>query len=137
MATKKIVITRNDYERLDKVLASAFTRAISDKTSLKDLRGELDAAKVVESQKVPPDVVTMDSIVKLLDLETKEIETYTLVYPEEANIASGKLSILAPIGTAILGCRTGDVVRWKVPSGECKMRIEEIVFQPERETMPT
>ncbi|MFG0260876.1 MAG: nucleoside diphosphate kinase regulator [Novipirellula sp. JB048] len=137
MAAKKILITRSDFDRLDALLESDFTRATSDKTSLKDLRGELDAAQIVDSQEVPPDVVTMESVVKLRDLESQETDTYSLVYPEEANMATGKLSILAPIGTAILGCRTGDTVRWKVPSGECEMRIEEIVSQPEREDTPT
>ena len=75
----------------------------------------------------------MNSTVRLLDPRTKEVDTYTLVYPEDANIAEGKLSVLAPIGTAILGYRVGDVVRWQVPSGMTRVRIEELVFQPERD----
>ena len=63
------------------------------------------------------------------------MDTFTLVYPDEANIAEGRLSILAPLGTAILGYRVGDSIRWKIPSGEGRWRVEEIVFQPERESV--
>lgn len=66
---------------------------------------------------------------------TKEIETFTLVYPNEANISEGKLSILAPLGTAILGYRVGDLARWQVSSGVGRWRVEELLFQPERESV--
>ena len=75
----------------------------------------------------------MNSTVRLRLMGSKEVETYTLVYPEGADIAEGKLSVLAPIGTAILGYRVGDIVQWQVPSGEIKLRIEELVYQPERD----
>lgn len=129
---KKIVITAHDHSRLEDIFHSAFVEAFYDKPYLADLRGEIDTAEIVESEEIPADVVTMHSTVRLRDMQTKEEETYTLVYPEEANIAEGKISILAPIGTAILGCRVGDTVRWKVPSGLSRWRIDEVVVQPER-----
>jgi len=76
--------------------------------------------------------VTMNSTVEIRDLAFDETETYTLVYPEQANIHANRLSVLAPLGTAILGCRVGDVVRVKTPSGARRVRVEEISFQPER-----
>lgn len=132
---KKIVITAHDHSRLEDIFHSAFVEAFYDKPYLADLRGELDVAEIVESAELPADVVTMHSIVRLRDMQTKEEETYTLVYPEEANIAEGKISILAPIGTAILGYRVGDTVRWKVPSGLSRWRIEEVVAQPEQKVI--
>lgn len=95
--------------------------------------GELDIAEIVAPEEIPPDVVTMNSTVRLRAVRSKEIETYTLVYPQNANIAVGKLSVLAPIGTAILGYRVGDTVQWKVPKGLIRFKIEELVFQPERD----
>ncbi len=133
MARRKIIVNQHDHERLEDLFLSAFADAFRDKPYLRDLRSELDTARVVAPQDVPHDVVTMDSVVQLRDLESSVLETYTLVYPEEANIAAGKLSILAPLGTAILGYRVGDVVRWKVPTGTSRWRIEELVFQPERD----
>jgi hypothetical protein len=72
----------------------------------------------------------MNATVRLRDLKTGAEETYTLVYPDEADIEANRLSILAPIGTALLGYRAGDVVEWPVPAGITRFRIEEVLFQP-------
>ena len=82
---------------------------------------------------MPADVVTMNSTVQLRDLHTNEVDTYTLVYPDCADIANHRLSVLAPIGTAILGYRVGDIIRWQVPAGWRKLKVERIIFQPERD----
>jgi len=132
MSRRTIIITNSDRRRLEHLLASEFTEAILPKSYLTDLRTELQRAKIVDSEEVPSDVITMDSTVRLRDLDTDEVETYTLVYPNQANIAENKLSILAPIGTAILGYRLDDVIRWRVPSGRRRLRVEEVVYQPER-----
>jgi regulator of nucleoside diphosphate kinase len=105
---------------------------VSGSERLADLRTELQRARVVRSGTVPPDVVTMNSIIVFRDLDTNELETYTLVYPGDADIAKGRLSVLAPIGTAILGYRVGDEVRWGVPVGWRTLRIEKLIYQPER-----
>lgn len=134
MAHKRMIIcSKEDYERLRNLFASRFAAAFGDKPYLQSLRGELNVAKIVDPDEVPPDVVTMNSTVRLRQLRTKEVETYTLVYPQDADIAEGKLSVLAPIGTAILGYRVGDCVVWQVPSGMIRFKIEELVFQPERD----
>ena len=130
---RNIIISTDDHERLGNLLFSGFATAFSDKPYIQSLRGELNIAKVVNPEEIPPDVVTMNSTVRLRQLRCKEIETYTLVYPEDANIAEGKLSVLAPIGTAILGYRVGDRVEWEVPSGQIRFKIEGLVFQPERD----
>ncbi|MEZ6076155.1 MAG: nucleoside diphosphate kinase regulator [Pirellulaceae bacterium] len=135
MALKKIIITKSDHKRLNDLFLSSFVDAIRDKRYLSDLQSELNVAHVVDPSEVPCDVITMNSTVRLRDLKTKETEMFTLVYPNQANIAEGKLSILAPLGTAILGYRVGDVVRWQVPSGVGRWRVEELLVQPERESV--
>lgn len=133
MEKRKIIITASDRERLERLLVSELAEAISEKSYLEDLERELVRAQIVDSAAVPADIITMNSTIRLRDLDTGEEETFTLVYPKDANIASNRLSILAPIGTAILGCRVGDVVRWRVPSGIRQLTVEEILYQSERE----
>ncbi|MHC2066433.1 GreA/GreB family elongation factor [Bremerella sp. T1] len=126
---KQLILTDKDYRRLLALLNDSFALALAHKPYLKDLRGELDIAEIVDSDKIPPDVVAMYTTVQLRDVSSRELDLFTLVFPNEANIIEGKLSVLAPIGTAILGQRIGDVVTWPVPSGNVKVEIED-VFAP-------
>jgi regulator of nucleoside diphosphate kinase len=130
------VITEADFERLSTLLASEFAKVISPMEYLDDLRAELGRARIVRADKIPRNVVTMNSMVTLRDLETGEKETYTLVYPDQADIANDRLSVLAPVGTAILGQCVGDEIKWKVPSGWRRLKVQRIVSQPEREGLP-
>jgi regulator of nucleoside diphosphate kinase len=131
MELRDIYITTSDLTRLRELLQVGISFAERDRHSLESLQEELDRAHVVESTAVPHDVVTMNSRVRLKDLETNEEKVYTLVFPSEANLEQQKISILAPIGTAILGYRVGDTVEWRVPGGIRKLRLEEILYQPE------
>ena len=133
MKHRKIIITAEDYRRLETMLGSDSARFISDEARRAELQGELERAEVMAPADVPDDVVTMNSTVVLGDLDTHDLETYTLVYPDNADIANHKLSVLAPIGTAILGFRIGDELRWRVPSGWRRLRIENVLYQPERQ----
>jgi regulator of nucleoside diphosphate kinase len=133
MTRRKLILTTEDYQRLEMLLTSNLARLVDDSVRLDELRTEMGRARVVPRQEVPNDVVTMNSTVALRDLETNELETYTLVYPDRADIANHKLSVLAPIGTAILGYRVGDELRWRVPDGWRRLKIEEVTFQPERD----
>ncbi|TWU40076.1 Regulator of nucleoside diphosphate kinase [Novipirellula aureliae] len=72
----------------------------------------------------------MYSTVRVRDLKEREEDVYTLVYPRDAKLAEGKISILAPIGTALLGYRVGDIVRWEVPGGPTRLKIEEMIYKP-------
>jgi regulator of nucleoside diphosphate kinase len=132
MPKRKIIITQSDYEHLEALLSSEFTRAMGPSDYLHGLESELERAEVVEPERVPKNIVTMNSTVKLRDLDTKEIETYTLVFPDQADIANSKLSVLAPVGTAVLGQRVGDVLRWRVPGGWRRLKVERVLYQPER-----
>jgi regulator of nucleoside diphosphate kinase len=88
-------------------------------------------ARVVPADEVPPDVVTMHSVVSLRDLDAGETEEYELVYPADADVANSRISVLAPIGTAVIGYRLGDVIEWPVPAGLRRLSVEGVV-QPER-----
>ena len=131
MSDKPIQITEFDLERLRKLIENAQHTEYRGSDYLARLQAELDRAQIVPPQAVPEAVVTMNSTVALLDLETGEEETYTLVFPENADVSHGRISILAPIGTAMLGYEVGDIFEWPVPAGVRRLRVERILYQPE------
>ena len=124
---RTIYITQSDMTRLRALLESMK----SSREDLKALRAELDQGRVVDSLEVPDDAVTMNSRVRLRDLDDGEEMIYTLVFPARANIDEGLLSVLAPVGTAVLGHRVGDIIEWPLPAGAIRLRVEEILYQPE------
>ena len=132
--TKKattIYITELDYNRLTGLIDRRRESNGVDREYLNKLETELDRAEIVAPKDIPANVVTMRSQVRLKDLVSGESNTYSLVFPTEADFAKGKISVLAPIGTAILGYRQGDTIEWPVPSGLRRLKIEEILYQPE------
>lgn len=126
-----IYITELDYNRLSGLIDRTRERNTHDREYLNKLEAELDRAEIVNAKQIPADVITMRSTVRLKDLVSGKSNTYSLVFPTEANFSEGKISILAPIGTAILGYRQGDTIEWPVPSGLRRLKVEEIVYQPE------
>lgn len=125
-----IVISSLDADRLDKLLDSLPTRAFPGKA---ELEAELARADVVEPTKVPPTVVTMNSTVKFQVASSSHAFTLTLVYPKDMDSSGSKISILAPVGSALLGLSQGDEIAWPKPGGGMlQVRIEEVVYQPER-----
>jgi len=127
-----IHITKPDYERLMKLIEIAREReGDANREYIDTLEEELDRAEVVQQKDIPEDVITMRSKVRLKDLDTGEEMIYRLVFPTEANYDEGRISILAPIGTAMLGYRRDDVIEWQVPSGVRRLRVEEVLYQPE------
>jgi regulator of nucleoside diphosphate kinase len=131
MDPRDIYITKFDFARLKELVQVGISFKERDRDYLESLENELDRAHIVDSTAIPHNVVTMNSRVCLKEMGTGEENTYTLVFPSDAVIGENKISILAPIGTAILGYRTGDTVDWLVPAGERKVRIQHILFQPE------
>jgi regulator of nucleoside diphosphate kinase len=128
---RSLVITETNMERLRHLLESAKKFLSRDRQYLNDLEEELDNAEVVPANQVPGDVVTMNSTVRVKDLDAGLDLTYTLVFPRDANYNEHKISVFAPIGTALLGYRRGDVIEWKVPAGRKRLKVEEILYQPE------
>ena len=106
----RVVLTSQDLERLETLLESHPANAFPGKN---ELRAELDRADVVEPEQIPPTVVTMNSTVWFRDMDSEEIERYTLVFPHQANLDWNRISVLAPIGTALLGYRQRDIVEWQ------------------------
>jgi regulator of nucleoside diphosphate kinase len=131
MSGKPIYITESDFKRLKQLIDDARLTVYRKSKYLATLQAELDRAKIVAPEEISHDVITMNSTVQLVDLETGEEETYTLTFPEDADVMKGKISILAPIGTAMLGYEVGDVFEWPVPAGKRRLRVDKIIYQPE------
>jgi regulator of nucleoside diphosphate kinase len=122
-----ITVTSLDLSRLEGLLSTQM-----DTTAAEALEDELSRAAVIAPQSVPPTLVTMNSTVRFVFEETGEQRELTLCYPKDAG-APGTVSVLAPIGSALLGLSVGDVIDWPVPGGGTRrVRILELVYQPER-----
>lgn len=132
MKTRTLIFSDADHRRLKALIDAARADARDREDYLASLEAELSRARVVPTATVPPDVVTMNSTVRLRDLDSGEAATYTLVYPASADISENRISVLAPVGTAIIGYRQGDTVEWSVPAGLRRLQIEEVVYQPQR-----
>jgi len=128
--TSSIQITRFDKTRLMRLLRS-LDAAHENRGEIEDLERELERGIEVDSTDVGPDVVTMNSTVRVTDLDANTTHLYTIVFPADADFEKGRISILSPLGTALLGFRAGDVVTWEMPRGTRRLRIEELVYQPE------
>lgn len=127
-----IYITEVDRHRLERLIElSGEFSGRANHQYLARLEDELERAETVAPEDVPADVITMRSKVRLRDLNTGEEMVYTLVFPSEAKYDEGKISVLAPVGTAMLGYSVGDTIEWEVPSGMRRLRVEELLYQPE------
>jgi regulator of nucleoside diphosphate kinase len=122
---RSIVITESDAARLRELLA-ARARAERDQDHLHELAAELERALIAQPGEVPGDVVTMHTRVQFLDLVSGARRELTLVFPREADLSAGCISVLAPLGTALLGYREGDEVEWEMPGGLRRLRIEKV-----------
>lgn len=102
-----------------------------------ELQQELDRAIVVSSEAMPPDVVTMGSRVRYVDETTGDRRTVEIVYPEEAEASRGRVSVLAPVGAALLGLSAGRAIEWEFPDGRLRrLRVEEVVLKPAPDAAP-
>ena len=126
----ELLITEADFDRLRHLVESPRYR-VSHALLMPTLRSGLERCRVVEPGRIPGAVVTMHSTVVVRDLKWRESETYTLVFPDDADINGGKLSVLAPLGTALLGAREGQVVEFDAPVGTRRLEVEKVLYQPE------
>jgi regulator of nucleoside diphosphate kinase len=131
MLDREIVVTEFDQSRLRSLLKGTRQWSARDRIHVDRLESELDRAHVVAPVDVPPDVVTMNSEIVVRDMDSNEELTFAVVFPSDADVNRQKISILAPIGTAVLGYRAGDMIEWNVPGRRRRLRIERVVFQPE------
>ena len=131
MNQPSIFITTKDVEKLRDLIRDTYHTEYRGSDYLKKIAEELEKASVVLPDQIPADVITLNSTARLVDRETKEEMVYSLVFPEDADTSQGKISILAPIGTAMLGYKAGDTFEWDTPGGKRIIRVKEIVYQPE------
>ncbi len=131
MALRKIYITESDAVKLRELLRLQMSRNLKDRDNLRVLDGELRRATLVKPGDVRKDVVTMHSRILLENQATGEAMECTLVFPEEADAEAGRISVVAPIGAAILGYRVGESIRFHAPAGRQTLLVKAILFQPE------
>lgn len=125
-----IMISETDMDRIERLLESGTLEGASGVT---ELERELERAKVVPSAEMPPNVVTMNSTVRFREVVSSKPFELTLVYPRDVDPNGTTVSILAPVGSALLGLSEGDEIEWPRPAGgTLRVRIEAILYQPER-----
>jgi len=127
MKKPKIIISATDHARLSDIIAFGGLR----KAEAEALKHELVRAVVVGAGAVPPDVITMNSRAELLDLGTGERMEFTVVFPEQASLSDGRISVLAPVGTGMLGYRVGNTFEQPTPFGIRRLKVLAVTFQPE------
>lgn len=130
MTRETIVVTKEDKQKLLRILPRLGTE-YAGREDLLILAEELERAEEVEPQAVPADIITLNSTARVTDLEDGTSRDFTVVLPGEANYDEGKISVLAPLGTALLGYGVGDEIEWEVPRGIRRLRIDAVLYQPE------
>ena len=130
MRERPIVVTESDERRLRRLLDGQSDASLRDQVHLQELRSELDRALILREKDVPADVITMHSRVCVRDLQDRRRSDFTLVFPFEADLKAKRISVLAPLGTALLGFREGDDVEWTMPGGLRRMRVERVRRRP-------
>jgi regulator of nucleoside diphosphate kinase len=131
MESKKIRVTENDYKKLREAIREAKNNDYRNSVYIQQLEGELDRAEIMPGEHIPEDVITMNSRVLLTDLAEGEPMELALVFPADGGKGAGSVSVLAPIGTAMIGYRVGDEFEWDTPDGKTRLRVEKITYQPE------
>lgn len=127
----KILVNRLDYVRILKQIDDARQKKTIEAAEAEKLLNELNSATILDPDQIPGDVITMNSVVKISFVDSGKQQEFKIVYPNESNFKEKKVSIFSPIATALIGFRVGDLIEWMVPGGWTKIRIDEIVYQPE------
>ena len=128
---KKVTLNKNDYTRIYKAITDAKNSKTINSNEAEKLLSELSKAEIVPSEKIDKDVVTMNSEVKLFFENTQKEQSFKIVYPQDANLKENKISIFSPIVTALIGYKIGDEIEWIVPGGMTKIKIVDLIYQPE------
>ncbi len=130
MFNQQPTMTEFDVRRLE-ALCDRIRRQVRPPSTPSALERELERARLVKPETVPATVVTMNSDVEVMDLDTKERRRVTLVFPSMAAIDAGRISVLAPLGTALLGSSEGSEIEWGTPRGARRLQVARVVYQPE------
>src|SRR5688572_13499599 len=124
---KQLVLLKDDYKLLNSYLNGWYGKTAFDRRNAEDLQAELNKAKLVNKDDFPLDVVRLNSTVKIKTEGKEEVIELILVTPDKADIKERKVSIMAPIGTALIGFRQGQKVKWQVPAGKDTFTILEVI----------
>ncbi len=125
-STAPVILLKKDFDILNGFVKNLQGMQVNEKENFKKLYEELKKAQIVDSEHFPLDVVRLNSTVVIKDIQAKKEMTITIVLPQHADIKQKKVSILAPIGTALIGFRKGQKVSWEVPSGKKDFMIMEV-----------
>ncbi|MBC1188715.1 MULTISPECIES: nucleoside diphosphate kinase regulator [Kluyvera] len=129
MTRPAIIINEFDAERIDRLLEQP---AYANSPVANALNDELDRAQMCAPEDMPHDVVSMNSQVRFRDLTTGEERVRTLVFPAQMTDSSSQLSVMAPVGAALLGLRAGSAIHWELPGGtSTHLEVLELLYQPE------
>ncbi|MBZ5571804.1 MAG: GreA/GreB family elongation factor [Acidobacteriia bacterium] len=131
MKNRSIMVTDADMDRLSRLVRALKHSLFRDQLQLESLEQTLESAEVTSSKRIPRDVIRMNSSIRLLDLDTRKKQLYSLVFPDNADISTSRVSVLAPVGIALLGRSQGDVIETKVPGGAKRLRAERVLQRPE------
>jgi regulator of nucleoside diphosphate kinase len=131
MAAKARCFNAYDIDRIRGFLDLATEGGSERYRYLLGLKRELKYSQILSPEEMPADVVTMNSRVRINDLSNSGTVTVTLVFPQDADYEQKKVSILAPLGAALLGCHAGEEICYEAPGGSTRILIEEILYQPE------
>lgn len=124
---KPLILTKDDYNLLNAYLAGGNSTMSFDRNNAEKLQAELNKAKVVSKDDFPPDVVRLNSIVSVKAEDKNEIMEFVLVTPDKADVKAKKISVMAPLGTALIGFRKGQKVIWQVPAGKRTFTILDVI----------
>jgi regulator of nucleoside diphosphate kinase len=128
---RNIKITKLDYIRLNNLIASARKERTIELKNINVLEYELIRAEKVISEKIDPDFITMNSVVQIYNHNTGNEMSIKIVFPQEADYKKKFISVLSPLGSALIGYKENDTVRYEAPKGEVEITVQKIEYQPE------
>jgi regulator of nucleoside diphosphate kinase len=129
---RTLLFTDADRCRLGQLLTSNDARGVAPWQLLDELEWQLETGEAAHPESIPDDVVTMNSIVRLVNVNSAAEIVCRIVYPEDVDLFDCGVSVLDPLGTRLIGCEVGDLVEWQNRRNRGPWRVAEIVFQPER-----
>jgi regulator of nucleoside diphosphate kinase len=133
MQQQAVRVTDFDSRRLRSVIEGSRATGLRDADSINLLERQLAHAEITPAERIDPDVVTINSEVRVSDLESLKTIRFRVVFPRAGGTIPGEVSVLAPLGMAVLGRKVGDRVTWQTPGGLRRLRVEQVLYQPERE----
>jgi regulator of nucleoside diphosphate kinase len=132
MQSRSVIVSDTDIERLNHLVRHLRHSRFRDQAQRELLGQTLENAEVTSSARFPRNAIKMNSRFRVLDLGTGKKQVYTLVYPDQAEASSGSISVLAPLGIALLGRKQGDTIDVDVPGRIRQLRIERVLYPPDR-----